>query len=418
MARNHLQWRRRIGFTLAELPLVIKRKRSAFTLVELLVVIAIIGILVALLLPAIQAAREAARRAQCQANIHNVALAVLNYESAKKILPNGMTFDKGQGGNVNALSRYGPNWIINILPFMEDSATRDAFDPKVFQNFAVAVNEPGAGNVNIKARGTQIPVLLCPSDGFNRTLFQGLGGNYGRTNYAANAGRAFIYGAIIDPSKAAPGSNAGSTYMSGPDYGNNAGWVDDPTSTSSPNSGSCQRGVMGPNIAVALKRVADGTSKSIMLAEIRAGITENDGRGVWAIGHAGASLVAMYGSGGDDQGPNQPDYRADDVISDVCTTASGLCNTSVPPNAATQVENMNCSVGGYDQATARSKHPGGVHVAMVDGSVQFVNDDIESSGCPGTCCTAWDYMITSADQGRQGNFNGAPSGRGAPAPCQ
>ena len=64
-----------------------------FTLVELLVVIAIIGILVALLLPAIQAAREAARRAQCQANMHNVALAVLNYESAKKILPKGMTFD-------------------------------------------------------------------------------------------------------------------------------------------------------------------------------------------------------------------------------------------------------------------------------------------------------------------------------------
>jgi prepilin-type N-terminal cleavage/methylation domain-containing protein len=78
------------GFTLVELPVVSLRKRAAFTLVELLVVIAIIGILVALLLPAIQAAREAARRAQCQANIHNAALAVLNYESAKKILPEGI----------------------------------------------------------------------------------------------------------------------------------------------------------------------------------------------------------------------------------------------------------------------------------------------------------------------------------------
>src|ERR1700743_3049469 len=69
-----------------------------FTLVELLVVIAIIGILVALLLPAIQAAREAARRAQCQANIHNAALAVLNYESAQKILPQALTFpDPTQG---------------------------------------------------------------------------------------------------------------------------------------------------------------------------------------------------------------------------------------------------------------------------------------------------------------------------------
>ncbi len=69
-------------------------RHAGFTLVELLVVIAIIGILVALLLPAIQAAREAARRAQCQANLHNAALAVLNYESANKIMPKGMTFDQ------------------------------------------------------------------------------------------------------------------------------------------------------------------------------------------------------------------------------------------------------------------------------------------------------------------------------------
>ena len=67
---------------------------GAFTLVELLVVIAIIGILVALLLPAIQAAREAARRAQCQSNIHNAGLALLNYESARKVLPNGMTYNQ------------------------------------------------------------------------------------------------------------------------------------------------------------------------------------------------------------------------------------------------------------------------------------------------------------------------------------
>src|SRR6478736_6293628 len=79
-------------------------RRTGFTLVELLVVIAIIGILVALLLPAIQAAREAARRAQCQSNIHNIALAVLNYESTNKIMPNGMSFDTGLAGGVESLS--------------------------------------------------------------------------------------------------------------------------------------------------------------------------------------------------------------------------------------------------------------------------------------------------------------------------
>src|SRR5690349_16023306 len=84
---------------------VIKRPLDAFTLVELLVVIAIIGILVALLLPAIQAAREAARRSQCTNNIHNVALAVLNYESTRKTFPNGMnTVQRESDGGIQTIS--------------------------------------------------------------------------------------------------------------------------------------------------------------------------------------------------------------------------------------------------------------------------------------------------------------------------
>src|SRR5687768_5854467 len=77
-----------------------------FTLFELFVLIAIICILVALLLPAIQAAREAARRAQCQSNIKNVSLALLNYESAKKTLPNGMTFDTKHTAQLHVLPEY------------------------------------------------------------------------------------------------------------------------------------------------------------------------------------------------------------------------------------------------------------------------------------------------------------------------
>ncbi len=177
-------------------------RRCAFTLVELLVVIAIIGILVALLLPAIQAAREAARRAQCQANIHNVALAVLNFESAKKTLPNGMTFDDSLAGSINVLPRFGPNWIIDILPYMEETTVRDQFDPATLvPPYTKGVNDntaPLATNRNYIARGTVIPSLLCPSDGNNKAFYQGKsgsphGGNYARTNYAANAGRGYLY---------------------------------------------------------------------------------------------------------------------------------------------------------------------------------------------------------------------------------
>src|SRR5262245_24147999 len=90
------------------------RRRLAFTLVELLVVIAIIGILVALLLPAIQAAREAARRTKCVNNLHNVALAVLNYESAKKSLPPGSV-------NSKVVQASGIGWQVQILPYVEES---------------------------------------------------------------------------------------------------------------------------------------------------------------------------------------------------------------------------------------------------------------------------------------------------------
>ncbi len=347
------------------------RKTSAqpgFTLVELLVVIAIIGILVALLLPAIQAAREAARRAQCQSNIKNAALAVLNYEAAKKVLPEGMTFDTAEAANINVLNVFRENWVIQTLPYLEEQPLRDSFD------LTKKINDV-ANSRNYIARGKTIPVLLCPSDPNNKVLYQGKAGsphgaNWARTNYAASAGRLFIH-----PSHA-----------NGPNSGT---WKD-----------NCKRGVMGPNTSVTLQRVTDGTSKTILLGELRSGLTEQDARGVWALGHAGASLLAMYGANGDANGPNACNPDSDDVYSDIC----GAAVVGTPQSNA---ECMTCSGGGvFDQATVRSVHPGGVHVAMCDGSVQFVSEDIETSGSYGACCTPWDYMIASADNGQGGPYNG------------
>jgi prepilin-type N-terminal cleavage/methylation domain-containing protein len=372
-------------------------RRRGFTLVELLVVIAIIGILVALLLPAIQAAREAARRAQCQANLHNVALAVLNYESAKKILPEGMTFDPAGISRISdGIKNYGPNWIVKILPYLESQSIYDSFDPASMKApYTVGINDNGSVR-NVNARGAVIPVLLCPSDGFNQIRFQGgatLGDGWARTNYAASAGRQFLYG---NPTA------SGETHMAGP---LSMAWSGKDLATTS--NSMCMRGVMGPNASVKLKQITDGTTRTIMLGEIRTGLTEKDGRGVWGLGHAGASLLAGYATGGDDDGPNYCDANGDDVHAPGVCGGGALCS----PDLGGECMGCNLVTNGFDQATTRSKHPGGVFIAMCDGSVQWISDDVETAGCYNTtCCSVWDFMILSSDEALGGSMQGVRRG--------
>ena len=128
-------------------------RRSAFTLVELLVVIAIIGVLVALLLPAVQAAREAARRSSCCNNLTQLIIAVHNYEMSHLVFPPG-TLD-AKGPIVNAPVGYHHNWIIQILPHMEEQNTWNAINKTVGVYHAK----------NAPASAVGIQVLNCPSSG-------------------------------------------------------------------------------------------------------------------------------------------------------------------------------------------------------------------------------------------------------------
>jgi prepilin-type N-terminal cleavage/methylation domain-containing protein/prepilin-type processing-associated H-X9-DG protein len=120
------------------------RNRKAFTLVELLVVIAIIGILVALLLPAVQAAREAARRMQCSNNLKQIGLAMHNYHGAKLTLPFACGFTKQTG-----------TWVAFLHPFIEQQNLYNTF------NFNLALSDPANG----PAVKTILPGYICPSDG-------------------------------------------------------------------------------------------------------------------------------------------------------------------------------------------------------------------------------------------------------------
>ncbi len=357
-----------------------------FTLVELLVVIAIIGILVALLLPAIQAAREAARRSQCQSNLKNVALGVLNYESSKKILPMGTVFPnlvKGVISDIASNINFGESWTVSILPNIENQALHDSLvliDPST--KAAVPMRDPR----NRIQRGTVLPVMLCPSDQYNQVKFQGTtaqGDNWARGNYAANVGLGATH-----PLPKFPLQPAG---IMGPDSCGWNGFDGNIGSKCNPDPHAFSRGVMGPNCASTIAQITDGTSKTIMVAEIRAGVFQGDPRGTWAFGHAGGNLLAFYGWGGDDNGPNYCGPDSDDI---------GGTGFSCGGNLELIAECMSCyGPGSFDQATSRSMHAGGVFVAMCDGSVQFISEDIETNGALGPCCSPWDFLVLSQDSG-------------------
>lgn len=123
------------------------RSRRAFTLVELLVVIAIIGVLVALLLPAVQAAREAARRTQCANNLKQIGLGLHNYESTYTSLPWGNAYQSGYVPGT-------PSWSAAILPFIEAQNHYEKF------NFNIMLDQPA----NATAITTKVPTYICPTD--------------------------------------------------------------------------------------------------------------------------------------------------------------------------------------------------------------------------------------------------------------
>jgi prepilin-type N-terminal cleavage/methylation domain-containing protein/prepilin-type processing-associated H-X9-DG protein len=160
-------------------------ERRAFTLVELLVVIAIIGILVALLLPAVQSAREAARRMQCTNHLKQMGLAVHSYQT---LMGGAMPISSGYGpeGHAPSPQRSGKGWIVCILPQMEQQALFDIFAQHGF-NGDINSNQ-GIKNPNCRPALTQqLPFLNCPSDGSSKKLsteqFQFTGIPVALTNY-------------------------------------------------------------------------------------------------------------------------------------------------------------------------------------------------------------------------------------------
>ena len=349
------------------------RPRTAFTMIELLIVLAIVGLLVSLSVPAIQHARESARRTQCASNMRQIGLALQSYHDAIHTLPPALLWnppgeplgagvvpigfiDRLAAGQDPSNDTIYANWLILLLPFLEEDATYGMFDPKV----------PIAHANNAAIRSTQMALFNCPSDASNtaanlfaRGKVKGLSGNlYARGNYAINGGPADACKKGVEDCRdgfIAPGDFLTTNWQV---YG---------------------PGIGGVNRGIRLREITDGLSHTVAVDEIRAGIHELDPRGVWALGQVGSSITARHGMTGDAGVPNSTASDADDIMGCSELTlaiGAGTLQTAGMPCFAPSKSGVLMS---NNQAGARSMHPSGVHALMADSSVTFVTDDVEPS---------------------------------------
>jgi prepilin-type N-terminal cleavage/methylation domain-containing protein len=237
------------------------KRRCAFTLVELLVVIAIIGILVALLLPAVQAAREAARRTQCGNNLKQLGLAVHNYHDTYKSFPISYGTADTAGAQYNA-NNTGKSWFVGILPFIEQQPLHD----QIVFNVPLNWTDPTTNlQPNTVVAMTVLEAFLCPSDGTNRKGLMDGRANVGAVaptnptgvwavnNYKGVAGGNWAWG---DHNVSQENAKVGNT-NSGLDHGN--GFVCRNGSTA--GSGNSQRQF------ITMSSVLDGTSNTFFVGE-------------------------------------------------------------------------------------------------------------------------------------------------------
>jgi prepilin-type N-terminal cleavage/methylation domain-containing protein/prepilin-type processing-associated H-X9-DG protein len=316
-----------------------RSEKSGFTLVELLVVIAIIGVLVALLLPAIQAAREAARRSQCVNNLKQLGIAMQNYHDTYRELPKG-----------NVSCCWG-TWQMAILPFIEQAQLGDryqfipksivTFDPKYQYDSNNTTVTPNVTNLDVVR--TRIPTLTCPSDEPQTIQTDAAPTQH---NYVVNYGTTNHTGQNFAPSM--PESNpAFVKHLPGPFIGFDFPPNNDP-------SGSQFK------IQRTFKQISDGLSNTMLASETVQG-QDGDHRGLtWWGWSAGFETLSGPNSGKDYM---QQAAYCKDKDKDGGSPANPLCDGQGGPNLT--------------RSAARSRHPGGVNVAMCDGSVDYKTDDID-----------------------------------------
>lgn len=309
-----------------------KRRGNGFTLVELLVVIAIIGILIALLLPAVQSAREAARRLQCSNNLKQLGLGLHNFASAHKTFPPGTMAKTRFATNYAAHEGYEwPYFLHYVLPYMEAEAYHKAIDGAAFN-----IPPPWSDLTTWAERANRLslPMFLCPSDGLTSEWVDY--SRYGSTELMC------------------PKSNY-LGFFSGLQDGDNYATPIDPA----------RRGLFRPHKGTPFGEITDGTSNTMAVAEYLKGVSEIDTRGGFYTNRAGRQFLYVT------SGPNSstPDRFIASNIG-YCVDENNAPSRNLPCTAGT---------GDNDYASPRSRHPGGVNAVFCDGSVRFMSDSVDTA---------------------------------------
>ncbi|EMI18421.1 secreted protein containing DUF1559 [Rhodopirellula maiorica SM1] len=384
---------------------------------ELLVVIAIIGVLVGLLLPAVQAAREAARRMSCSNNFKQIGLAMHNYHAAYNQLPIHGTGREPSGRlNWYASSKEGSNWrlsmLVGLTPFFEQQSLWEQISNATDVNGNGTVDwvndgdfppmGPTPQNIDFAPWATDIPTLRCPSD-------PGVGlPALGRTNYAACLGdsthRMFSGRGVEIDTWSTGTPRKGSIYPAETGYNRDAR--------------VSHRGTFMMFASMKFRDILDGLSNTIAAGEIATDLGDKDNRtGYTKVSAGGPEILANPSYCLDTAGwidPERPQFWSQSLDNtkhggtnngrgyrwaDRGTTFSGFY-TILPPNA----ENCGDGNGAFGNATspASSRHQGGVHVLMGDGAVRFMTDSVESGNRRGAMVI---YGGTAANK----NAPGSPS---------
>ncbi|MFW6114560.1 MAG: DUF1559 domain-containing protein [bacterium] len=329
---------------------MVRRKTSGFTLVELLVVIAIIGILVALLLPAVQAAREAARRTQCSNNVKQLSLALLNYESAYQKFPPGAVHassPRSPGGSGNS---FGPSFYGLILPFVEQTSLHDNLtwigrSPGYIYEGGGDAGNAGVANREFILAAGPLPMTRCPSSGGPISASRNANNNYEPfAHYAGVSGG-------VDPVTFSETRIYDDGYL-----GLIAGG-----------------GMLIANESMTMGKCTDGTSNTLILGEM-SGRLERLTPGTYSyVAASGTTHGWFMGTRVNGTPPNLDPAGSGDER--VFNTVSLRYSPNQEPFANQLFPGMGSNVGANNPLN--SEHPGGVMSGLTDGSVQFISESIE-----------------------------------------